>query len=167
MNQTVVVQQQPTNGLGVGGFVTSLVSLVFTCGLLSPISLILCFIAIFKKPRGLAIAGLVISGIQVGCIGIPIAALAGFIQKGYVEVQKEKKEQTTDYLANKAEVLETLRSSEDPTEVRNLASRFLFVDDSELKRAITEAEERLGINISPTNWDTNTSDERELIPDQD
>ncbi|HVX87223.1 MAG TPA: DUF4190 domain-containing protein [Phycisphaerae bacterium] len=56
---TTYVQASPSNGLGVAGFITSLVGIV-TCGLLCPIGLILSFIAIFRRPRGFAVAGLVI-----------------------------------------------------------------------------------------------------------
>lgn len=60
MGQTVVVQQQPSNGLGMAGFICSLVGL-FTCGVLFPIGLILSLIGVFFQPRGFAIAGLCIS----------------------------------------------------------------------------------------------------------
>lgn len=51
--------EQPSNGLGVAGFVLSLVGFL-SCGLLSPLALLLSFIALFKPPRGLAIAGFVL-----------------------------------------------------------------------------------------------------------
>lgn len=55
-------QHRPTsNGLGIAAFVTSLVSLVACCGVLSPISLILGIIAAMKRPRGFAIASIVLS----------------------------------------------------------------------------------------------------------
>lgn len=67
------VPDRPSNTLGLAGFITSLASLI-TCGFLSPISLILSFIALFKKPRGFAMAGTLIS-----LVGI---ALAGSIATG-------------------------------------------------------------------------------------
>jgi hypothetical protein len=51
-----------TNGLGIAGFVVSLVGFV-TCGVISPIALILSLIALKKEPRGFAIAGTVIGGL--------------------------------------------------------------------------------------------------------
>ncbi len=48
-----------TNGLGLAGFIVSLVGLC-SGGALSPIGLILSFVALFRVPRGFAIAGFVI-----------------------------------------------------------------------------------------------------------
>lgn len=58
----VIVQPSPSNGLGLAGFITSLVGWV-SCGLLCPIGLLLSLIALFKPPRGFAIAGLIIGGL--------------------------------------------------------------------------------------------------------
>jgi type II secretory pathway pseudopilin PulG len=66
-----VLNQPPTNGLGLAGFITSLVGLV-SCGLLSPIGLILSIVGLFKAPRGFAIAGTVI-----GALGSLFMALMG------------------------------------------------------------------------------------------
>ncbi|MHC5022347.1 MAG: type II secretion system protein GspG [Planctomycetota bacterium] len=49
-----------SNGLGIAGFVCSLVGLLFTGGLLSPIGLILSLVALGRQPRGFAVAGLVL-----------------------------------------------------------------------------------------------------------
>jgi hypothetical protein len=70
----VVVQQVGrTNGLGIAGFIVSLLGLLGTCGLLSPVGLLLSFIAMFKAPRGFAIAGVVL-----GLIGSILAIIAVF-----------------------------------------------------------------------------------------
>lgn len=66
------VHNPPTNGLGIAGFVTSLVGLL-SCGFISPIGLILSLVALTKPPRGFAIAGAVI-----GVIGSAFLALMGF-----------------------------------------------------------------------------------------
>ena len=66
--QTIIIQQQPapSNGLGIAGFVLSLVALflgwVPVVGwLLWLVGLLLSFCGVFKSPRGFAIAGLLIS----------------------------------------------------------------------------------------------------------
>ncbi len=68
---------QPTrsesNGLGVAGFIVSIVGLCVG-GLLSPVGLVLSLIALGKQPRGFAIAGVVIGAI--GSCGIIIAIIA-------------------------------------------------------------------------------------------
>jgi hypothetical protein len=69
---THVVMTPPQNGLGIAGFVTSLVG-VLTCGVLSPVGLILSLIALVKPPRGFAIAGTVI-----GIVGSIWVIFAGF-----------------------------------------------------------------------------------------
>ena len=51
---------QPTNTLGIVGFILSLLGVVGTCGLLSPIGLILSIIALRREPKGFAIAGLIL-----------------------------------------------------------------------------------------------------------
>ena len=63
----IIVQERPrVNGMGVAGFVLSLITLFFGWipffgWVLWGLSLLFSFIGIFKKPRGLAIAGLVLS----------------------------------------------------------------------------------------------------------
>ena len=87
--QQVVVNQvepQSSNGIGIAGFVISLVC-IFLCWI--PIlnfivwlpGMILSLIGIFKKPRGLAIAGLVISCI----IAVIMIAEIGLISTAIFE----------------------------------------------------------------------------------
>lgn len=64
---------QPTNGLGIAGFIVSLVGLILTCGLLSPLGLLLSLFALFKPPRGFAVAGVI-----TGLVGTAMLALFGF-----------------------------------------------------------------------------------------
>jgi len=68
---TVVVAHPPSNNLGLAGFITSLIGLV-TCGVLSPIGLLLSLIGLTKRPRGFAIAGSII-----GVIGTIFLAVTG------------------------------------------------------------------------------------------
>lgn len=48
------------NALGITGFVVSLLGVLFTCGLLAPVGLLLSVAGLFRRPRGLATAGVVI-----------------------------------------------------------------------------------------------------------
>ena len=69
-----------SNGLGIAGFVVSLVGLL-SCGLLSPIGLIMSLVALGREPKGLAIAGVVLGavgscGIISGVIFFPVAIAA-------------------------------------------------------------------------------------------
>jgi len=99
------------NTLGLIGFITSLVGFFGTCGMLSPVGAILSFIAIFNRPRGFAVAGLVIGligsfgfifwGLAIivlvlGAIGVTLVAApeiqtelqidhAGYVIKQYVQ----------------------------------------------------------------------------------
>lgn len=67
------------NGLGIAGFVVSIVG-VLTCGTLSLISLPLSLIALAWKPRGMAIAGTVISLVGCGIFGlIGYGTVMGFL----------------------------------------------------------------------------------------
>lgn len=67
----------PSNGLGVAGFVTSLVGLVLCGGLICPIGLLMSMVAMFKRPRGLAIAGFIIG--LIGSAWIVLAVLFIFV----------------------------------------------------------------------------------------
>jgi len=49
-----------TNGLGIAGFIVSLVGMVLCMGFICPIGAILSGIALIWKPRGFAIAGLIL-----------------------------------------------------------------------------------------------------------
>ena len=72
--QTIFSQQQE-NVLGIIGFVLSLIPLTYGGGiLLWSIALILSFIALFKRPRGFAIAGFIISLV---CLAFYLLALFG------------------------------------------------------------------------------------------
>ncbi len=66
--QTIVIneKQNETNGIGTAGFILSLIALFFGWipilgWLIWIVGLILSFVGVFKKPKGLAIAGLIIS----------------------------------------------------------------------------------------------------------
>jgi hypothetical protein len=74
--QRIIIQQvgEGSNGLGIAGFVVSLVGLLLTCGLISPIGLILSIAGLFKPPRGMAIAGFII-----GLLGSLWLAAFGFV----------------------------------------------------------------------------------------
>lgn len=67
-----------TNGLGIAGFIISLVGLCGSGGLLCPIGLILSLIALGKQPRGFAVAGVIIGalgscGIILAIVVVPVA----------------------------------------------------------------------------------------------
>lgn len=64
-----------SNPLGLAGFLFSLAGLVCSCGVLSPVALIISLVALRHPPRGLAVAGSVISAI--GTLFIFICAGVG------------------------------------------------------------------------------------------
>ncbi|MBC7834911.1 MAG: hypothetical protein H7Y88_07400 [Phycisphaerales bacterium] len=74
---------QQENGLGLAGFIVSLIGLI-SCGILSPIGLIMSWIAKSREPKGLAIAGVVLGLVgsaelilflALGVFGMILAAL--------------------------------------------------------------------------------------------
>ncbi len=85
--QTIIINQQEkkSNGLGTAGFILALIALFFgwipVLGwIVWVLGLIFSFIGIFKRPRGLAVAGLIISLIGIifllsifACIGAALA----------------------------------------------------------------------------------------------
>lgn len=87
-----------SNGLGLAGFIVSLVGLV-SCGLLSPIGLVMSFVAMFRQPKGFAIAGfvlgllgsawMIIIFVFVG-LGVLFALIAGLVQgRGFFELMQD------------------------------------------------------------------------------
>lgn len=65
-------QEEPSNKVGLVGFIISLVSII-GCGVLSIVGVIVSLVGLFKKPRGLAITGLCLSlATTAGWIGIGV-----------------------------------------------------------------------------------------------
>ena len=67
---TVIVNQKKSNGVGTGGFVLAIIALFlgwipFAGWIVWALGLILSFIGVFLTPRGMAVAGLVVSLIGV------------------------------------------------------------------------------------------------------
>lgn len=82
--QTIIVNQQEkkSNGVGTAGFVLALIALflgwVPVLGwIVWVLGLILSFVGVFKKPKGMAIAGLVISLIGIILLLTVFGALLG------------------------------------------------------------------------------------------
>ncbi|GAB6960586.1 hypothetical protein JCM15754A_19210 [Prevotella aurantiaca JCM 15754] len=81
--QTIIIQQaetKPSNSIGTAGFVLALIGLVFCWVpvanvILWLLGLIFSFVGVFKKPKGLSIAGLCISSIVI----IIIVSLVGLL----------------------------------------------------------------------------------------
>ena len=69
-------QVRETNGLGIAGFVISLVGVAGTGGLLCPVGLIVSLIALGKQPRGFAVAGIVLGALGT-CGGLAMFLLFG------------------------------------------------------------------------------------------
>jgi len=82
VQQTVVIEQPPSNGLGTAGFVLSLIGFI-TCGLLCPLGFLLSLFGMLKPPRGLAIAGTILGGLgSIWLFFFGFAIVAGFIGIG-------------------------------------------------------------------------------------
>ena len=84
--QTIIINQveKKKNGVGTAGFVLSLIALFFgwvpVLGwIIWVLGLILSFVGVFKKPRGLAIAGLVISLIGIILLVLVFGAAAAAV----------------------------------------------------------------------------------------
>lgn len=65
--------QNQSNGLGIAGFIVSLIGVIGSCGLLCPIGLVMSIIALKREPKGFAIAGLIL-GI-IGSLWVIVAAI--------------------------------------------------------------------------------------------
>ncbi len=94
-----------TNGLGVAGFVCSIIGLL-TGGLLCPMGLLISLIALGRRPKGFAIAGVIIGllGTCGGVILLVIACLAvlgmlGMVAMAVLASDPERLEVTSDMVA--------------------------------------------------------------------
>lgn len=115
--------QSDSNGLGIAGFVVSLIGLV-SCGLIAPIGAIMSAFALKKEPKGLAIAGLIIGIIGslwvivfvviFGGLGILMAAI-GIAAGDQIEVYGE-----TEDLAPIVETYRTANGGQLPSDVTSL-----------------------------------------------
>ena len=81
VRQTIIIQQRSSNGVGIAGFVLSLIALflgwVPVLGwLLWALGLLFSICGIFSAPRGFAIAGLVISLLGLTLLLLVFGALA-------------------------------------------------------------------------------------------
>jgi hypothetical protein len=125
---TSLAKEQAENKLGIWGFVISVLSLFFSCGLFSPIGLLVSILACSKSPRGVAIAGSVIGGI--GSIWLFTAGLSLILtffslQKSAVEIGKSAEgivggvekftTKTGDYLENPDKIADDAKRVMDKT----------------------------------------------------
>lgn len=91
--------EKPVNGLGIAGFIVSVTGLLLTFGLICPLGILLSFFALFKKPRGLAVAGLLI-----GILGTALPLLAGFaiVKSHEVTEQRIQAQDKTEMVLEKS-----------------------------------------------------------------
>jgi len=81
--QTIIINQdkKQTNGIGTAGFALAIIAIFISCipilgQIVWLLGLIFSFIGVFKSPRGLSIAGLIIS--LIGIILIVVITIFGF-----------------------------------------------------------------------------------------
>lgn len=91
--------EKPVNGLGIAGFVVSLTGLLLAFGLICPLGILLSFFGLFKKPRGIAVAGLL-----VGVLGTALPLLAGYaiVKSHEVREKQIQAEHETDVALEKS-----------------------------------------------------------------
>jgi hypothetical protein len=83
-NQTFIINQpeaKKSNGIGIAGFVLAIIALFLSWvpalgWVLWVLGLIFSFVGVFRQPKGLAIAGLVISCIALIVLIIVVGAIA-------------------------------------------------------------------------------------------
>lgn len=83
-NQTTIIIQRKGNGVGTAGFVLALLALIGLIFCLGPffnfimwiLGVILSFVGVFKKPKGFAIAGLVLSSIWLIIVSVIFGSIA-------------------------------------------------------------------------------------------
>lgn len=81
---TVIVEGSRSNSMGVAGFIIALIGLIFCWVpgvnfILWFLGLVFSFVGLFKEPRGMAIAGLVLSFIVIYAIIAVMGSIAAFL----------------------------------------------------------------------------------------
>ena len=105
-----VVQPSATNGLGIAGFIVSLVGLVATCGVLCPLGLLLSLFGLLKRPRGLAIAGTIIGLIGTAFIALFVGYVAtAAVRETHAAEREAKTAVTVAALAEAEQIIEMHR----------------------------------------------------------
>ncbi len=92
-----VIARTQSNRLGMAGFVCAVVGSL-TCGVLSPLALVFSAIALFKRPRGLAIAGTVLG--LIGSLWLAFFGVA--LVLGMLGLRVAEEIATTDSLRDAA-----------------------------------------------------------------
>jgi hypothetical protein len=101
-------RQPPTNGLGIAGFIVSLVGLVATCGVLCPLGLLLSLFGLLKRPRGFAIAGTLIGLVGTAFIACFVGLFAAAVVSRVHQAElSEKAQMTADVLAEAEQIIDT------------------------------------------------------------
>ena len=84
-----VAPAKKTNGLALGGFITTLVSTFLCCGMFNLVGLILCIVGLVKAKdydgngKGLAIAGIVI------CVVVTVLSIALYAIGAFASIMEE------------------------------------------------------------------------------
>ena len=128
--QTLVVKQEPSNGIGMAGFICSLVGL-FTCGVLFPIGLILSFVGLFFEPRGFAIAGVCIS---LG--SILLAVVCWFLFIGALVVGTSAAASTIEKISEEVNVRVAIQEKVKPKLNKYYIENERMPDDIEFKKLL-------------------------------
>lgn len=99
-----------TNVLGAWGFGISLFGLLMTFGLLCPLGLLLSFLGLFSKKRGIAIAGTIIGGIGTGIVAVGVGSIAMAANAmHHYQVEVPKIQETRQILDTACVEIETYR----------------------------------------------------------
>jgi hypothetical protein len=99
----------PVNRLGRKGFWTSVFGLA-TCGLLSPLGLVMSFLALGKKPRGAAAAGVILGLIGSLWIGMLGASAISAAMHAAARAEHQRARATQNVLVQAQGVIERHRS---------------------------------------------------------
>ena len=101
------------NGLGIAGFVVSIVGMIITCGLLCPIGLLISLFAMFKKPRGFAVAGAVLGALgTLWLVFWGFAIVAGIMGLQKTATQFKTVAITTTKLVEGHQIIESRRAAD-------------------------------------------------------
>jgi hypothetical protein len=90
------------NGFGVAGFIISVLAII-TCGLLSPIGLLVSLFGLFRRPRGFAIAGTVLGLLGTVIVGSVVAMMVLAANETHAVVESQRTHAMTSTAIARAE----------------------------------------------------------------
>ena len=152
-------EADPTNALGLAGFVCSLIGVV-TCGLLAPLGLLLSLFGLTRPPRGLAAAGTVI-----GFLGCVLGIMAVYVGVNAFHAAQQGLEKLGEEIQAQAANIAILQQARSEIE-KHKKEHGVYPSDEEGQALIDDLTDSWGTTLRYKKTDEDTIDVRSAGQDR-